>query len=582
MRKRHLFVAVAIIMAALVFFTCDLLKPVDGSDDNQDTYSPLVITGIDDKNKSVIITFTRPVQADQKAVVTLFPQDGDNYEIKYDGQLFSSGFIAVSGTTPMIITFISESGSQFTGTYGGGKNLSFQNGRIDTTPTAITGFQLDNGNNGGNAEAIKIANAWGNNAEVVGSIVYINGDITVLSDITISDKVTLIFNARDINSFTIGTANSNVRVTVKGGIMVSEGRGVTLKGPTGTLVVEGEGTMSSVISGKLIVDEYATLDIAGDATIAAGGVLELKGYDTVNNVAENKYNASRPYIIKLGDAKFILRGSMVVENGGRFQMPDPWKYEIKYITGLIVVKPGGELILVTSDHNGNPDLHPLIGTVFTTTQGPPIAADFVMTPGTIDPNTRIEVRISGDKKPIPALELTGSATALGRLILDENHKVSDADVRVPPYRFDVWLNYPFTVTASGSLFVGNSVEPKFRSSLLVTGNYFDEQYPTAATAGIFGIKKGINKGVLTNYGRISIYEKNGILEWYGGLFDNRNSVKSDGKDIGASSTVLTDFPTSSGTNVYIRVWSTGWKTDEDNSDEWWLEFLDKTTSPNSP
>jgi len=536
MRKRHLFVAVTIIMAALVFNVCDLIAPVECPDDEQDTIENLVINGKDAKDKDVIITFSRPVQTaqtTQKAVVQLIPQNGDAYEIKYDGQVVSSGSITVSGTT---ILFSPANGNiPFTGTYGGGKVLSFPpDGIIPGTP--IAGFKLNNGSNGGNSEAYAIARAWGTNATAVGNIVYVNGDITVLNDITISNSVTLVFNARDNNPFTIGTANTNTntRVTVKGGIVVSEGRGVTLKGSSGTLVVEGEESSgsASTINGKLIVYDGATLDIAGDVTILKGGLLALEGHKTAENVAYFKYkHLYPPYYTGREDANFKLRGKMSVENGGRLQMPDPYQFDVKYITGVIEVKPGGELILVTSDPKGNYDLHPLIGVLSTATQGAPVGADFVMTPS--DTNSKIVIRISGGN--VPALELSGNATALGRLILDDNHGIYDEDDRKPPYRFEVWLTYPFTVTASGFLAIGNSEAVNLRTTVLVTGEDFSSIEDTSgssltgpstadtdstSTGRIYGIKRGINKGVLTNNNRIQITNKNAIVQWFGGYFNS--------------------------------------------------------------
>jgi len=601
MKKRSLFVAVAIIMVALVFFTCDLIKPVDNADDDQDTVGDLVINGVDADNTLVRITFSRPAKDSDKATVPMInPQSGDKYAINYGTQLklISSGEITVTGIT--ILFTPSDGGKTFTGTYSGG-NLTFIDNPLPTDPE-IKGFHIDSGNNGGSSEANAIFKAWGEkNLTVVGNTVYINGDITVVDSIIISDKIKLVFNARDNNPFIIGTGSASTKVTVKGGIEVAKDRGVKLQGSSGTLVVEGANGSASTINGRLIVDEYATLDIAGDATITSGGVLELFGYRSAYLVANDKYERKPPddNILRngRGDAVFKLRGKLSVQSGGKFQMPDPYKFDsIKYITGSIEVNSGGELILVTASPKGYYDLHPLIGTEFTKAQGAPVGADFVLEDGGM-----IVIRISGDKDPNPAMELSGNAMVLGRLILDENHRLykNEENERSIPYRFEVWLTYPLTVKTGGILTIGNSEAFNFRTTLLVTGSDFSSILgsnanspsssfsSTYGTAGISGLKNGINKGVLINDGgTIQIFNKNAIVQWFGGYFNSKsvfdmksnrinafyppNTGTSGNPDNITSNTALTFKPYEKLTDYYL--WSPEWTNGPPPNNSGWFPF----------
>jgi len=69
------------------------------------------------------------------------------------------------------------------------------------------------------------------------------------------------------------------------------------------------------ISGRLIVDGNATLDISTNATISpknSGGVLELAGKETVQNVFRIKYS-DRSNVVLGGDAGFKLRGNLYVK-----------------------------------------------------------------------------------------------------------------------------------------------------------------------------------------------------------------------------------------------------------------------------
>ena len=243
-------------------------------------------------------------------------------------------------------------------------------------------------------------------------------------------------------------------------------------------------------------------------------------------------------------------------------MPDPFKFNVNFITGMIKVESGGEFILVTADPNSKLDLHPLIGTEYTATLGAPIGADFVMNPAKIKPESWIEVRFSGKGNPIPALELTGEATALGRLILDKAYKQNNSnyDRREPPFRFEVWLTYPFTVTKNGTLLVGNlAEEPNLHSSLQVTGM----NCPIA----------GINKGVLTNNGQVKVNKKNAIVEWFGGYFNHNVQVFDPTAPLDARVVLGYFYKNNSAVNtitnnsstvpkidvsVDVRVWSPEW------------------------
>jgi len=564
-------------MAAMVFSGCDLLTPVDDSGGNgtQNTVDNLVITGEDSLKKKVVITIKRPPA--QRAPLT--PQDGDTYDVNYDNAVVSSGTITVAASgNGKEITFIPTNGTQFKGTYTGGNNLSIQGGNIPGTP--IQDFKpVENGNNGGSSTADAVVRALGGkNVEAKGGIVYINGDVTVPGSVDIPDTIKLVFNSRDNASFIINnttTSDVNVSVTARGGIEVPQGRGVTTLKGTGTLIVEGD----SAINGRFIVDGVTTLDIIGNATIEDGGRLELTGGKTVKRVATEKYSINNTP--DGADAVFRMRGNMIVRNGGRFQMPDPYQFDTNDITGVIKVESGGELILVTADPNGKSDLHPWIGTDYTMTQGAPIGADFVMYPDNKQPESWIEVRFSGKDKAIPVLELTGNATALGRLILDEEYNKNNKpnDQRKPPYRFEVWLTYPFTVTAKSALTIGNSGERNLFSALLVTGdNSYNLPTPSPpatppnppSTAKI----KGINKGVLTNNGSILVSKKNAIVEWFGGYFNHNDKVLNPKDKLTAI--FIPNRKWDPYGSIDIKVWSPEWPPDWNQGDPplwWWNDGL---------
>ena len=593
MRRRHLVVAVAIFAAALAFSGCDLLKPPVTSVLPD---SDLVIYGEDANKNPVTITFSRP--AASKAALT--PQTNDNYAINYkDDPKYSSGDITVSADG-ITITFNETGGGTFRGTYNGGNKLSFPDNRIGTS-TPIDGFKVKE--NGGNSAAKTAAEQLDKslkNATPDGNNVIISGEITVLSDVVIPDSVKLVFNSRNNETFTIkksdSSSSASVTVTAKGGIEVSGGRGVKITG-NGALVVEGDATITD-IKGRLIVDGGATLDIAGIATIYDEGVLELSGDKTAREVGNYKYGRSDtipPYY----DAKFILRGkgtanpNLIVKKGGRFQMPDPYRWFDNRITGVIRVEAGGELILVTSDPNGKKDLHPWIGTEYTATQGAPIGADFVMYPSDQTTDNWIEIRFTGY---IPALELTGAAAALGRLILNEeyNEPMRLYDNRSPPYRYEVWLTYPFTVTNKSVLTIGNSEERYKFSALLVTG---DNTYKNPDDGSTLRSRiKGINKGVLTNNGKINVQKKNAIVEWFGGYFNHRGEVydSTGAKKLNAVTNPLIKEDDEDPPNEYadwgpygpikINVWSPEWKENWSNEGPppgWWSDGLGKYPTPST-
>ena len=521
MKKRYLFCFLVTILAVgLVFTTCDLLKnPDEGG--TQEPLDDLVINGKDADGRDVQFIFSPASTAGiasiaSTAKATMKPKTNDTYKIFYGGKLVSSGKISMSGTT--VIVFTPTSGPTFTGNYTSGNNLLTFTSEIPLEGGgSIKGFQPVNGGSNGtdSSAAAKAVEADFNssNAVAVGSTVEIRGPLTVTKNVNIPSGVKLIFNAREDDEFRI---NNRISVTAKGGIEVKSGRGVSVV-DDGQLIVEG----NSTISGRLNIgkgNETGTLDIFGtgnEFTIKSGGVLSLLGDETVAKVAQLKYG--RTYINPLGpDAVFKLSGSLVVESGGRFQIPDPTGFEVGSITGVIKIKAGGELILVTADPNGIKDLHPLIGVLSTATEGFPVGADYVMDP--VNTDSRIEARINSG---VPAFELTGSATALGRLIVqrkianDASGKATSdfLDERPIPYRQEVWLLYPFTVTANGDLRVGNSSDRKgnLTSWILVTGDLV----PTG----------GLRRGVLTNNNKIGIFQNCGIMEWFGGYFNHGGSGK---------------------------------------------------------
>jgi len=124
MKKRYFFGLLAMLLALTVTLAgCDLFD-LDGDDDPQ-TIS-LKITGKDSKERSVVVEFTRTVSAPVTAVkaVTMELRNDDNYEISVDAKEVSSGKIAVDNSNSKI-TFKPDSGTTFTGTYGGGLDLAF-------------------------------------------------------------------------------------------------------------------------------------------------------------------------------------------------------------------------------------------------------------------------------------------------------------------------------------------------------------------------------------------------------------------------------------------------------------------------
>ena len=497
MKNRYLFgLLVTIFAVGMTFSGCDLFTPSGGSTQGTETYGDLIIEGEDSERNPVVIRFSTTRLVKKVTMTSL--EDGDSYEIHHKNVKVSFGDISVSGSTPKTVQFNPKNGdSPFTGTYNSGKDLSFTNNQINTSPP-IKGFQVKTENNPDNSTTQKVVEQFGSDvASVDGSgnvVIDFRNSLRVKENITLPAGVKLIFNTRDDDSFII---NGNVKVTAKGGIEVPSGRGLTVISD-GSLVVEGS---SSIIRGKLNIGEGTTLDISGSVTIESGGLLSLAGEANVGNVSNLKYpksSGSNPpkWPVSGADAVFKLSGSLVTKKDGRFQIPDPTCFDVKNITGVMKVESGGELILVTADKNGEKDLHPLIGTLSTATEGVPVGADYVMDPA-LNPESRIEARINSG---IPVFELTGRAVALGRLIFDPPR----------PSRLQVYVVYPFTVAKDSVLQVGNSTD--LFTSLLISGPDF--------------FMGGINKGVLTNSnsGKILIFENSGIVEWYGGYFDHKNRV----------------------------------------------------------
>jgi len=490
---------VIILTVGLVFTACDLIQAGTGGTTSQETFDPLVITGKDSEGSPVIVKFSRPATGKQ-ALTPSTLKDKDTYEIFHNSVLVSSGTITISGGT---VTFTPASGNPFLGTVGssgGVSTVTLPNGVIpSSTGGTIAGFVPDGGSNNGNSssDAKAVAALLGSNAEASGSTVVIKGDITVRSSINIPSGVKLVFNTNN-NDFYI--VNYTVSVAAGGGIEVPSGKSVNVVG-AGALIVEGKST----INGRLNVGrnyDTGVLDISGGGTVFTidnGGVLSVLGGETVSKVGQIKYEKSGAWGT---DAVFKLSASLIVEKGGRFFMPDPTVFDVSNITGGVRVKAGGELILITADANGEEDLHPVIGTITTSTQGFPEGADYVMDPIS---DSRIDLSINSG---VPALELTGNATALGRLVIEQKMDKSEStptplDGRKPPYRLDVWLLYPLTVTETSVLQVGNSVD--LFTSLFITG----AQHPIP----------GLKRGLLTNNNRITIFDGSGIVEWFGGYFN---------------------------------------------------------------
>jgi hypothetical protein len=610
MKKRRFSVAVAIFAVALAFSGCDLIAPVP-EEIPPEIYEPILVKGTDRDNKIVVITFstTRGPPANKAVMPSL--KDHDSYEIKFDNTAVSKGEI-IMDDTGFVVTFIpNEEGQSFRAAWDPTptkRALRFYNNPIPIAGKPIYGYQSDLDDGVVSPDAKVIAKRLDRdeiNAQAIGENVVINGPIKVEENINIPDGIKLIFNSRDDDAITIGENPKTdiVTITAKGGIDVSLGRGVTLTGKV-SLVIDKK----SEFEGRLIVGDGATLDIAENLTIKKGGVLALAGNDTVRWMAFiKKYpttlppSAPPPQYPTGNDAILKLRGDLTVKDGGRFQMPDPlWYFTKNNITGAIIVESGGELILVTADPNGLYDLHPWIGTVSTATQGAPVGADYVMYPDT-NAEGKIVVRNSSGS---PALELSGTATALGRLILDEKYNPNknfqyayssesgywDEDTasgpiavpgsdkgfyqKPPYYRLEVWLTYPFTVTYGSSLYVGNSTEYFLRSSLFVTGmSYLNLD----KTTGIY------YKGVLTNNGKVYVYDKNGILEWFGGYFDHKVNVKNkDGGDLipmlGRIDKQYED-DTPEDIDVDVKAWTPIFVDDFvaiPNPDKWWPPWF-KTT-----
>jgi len=532
----------------MVLAACDLFQGgTGGGTTTQETPGDLVINGKDSESKPVRVEFSRPTAPAKAALIPSTLKNNDIYKIFHNGVLVSSGIITINGSTVTFTPVSPYSGNPFQGTFGssssGISTITFPDGVIPLPNGTITGFVSDGSGGGSNDSAAKTIvdqlnkdNANSTNAEVYKGNVLIKGPLTAIQNITIQDGVKLIFSAREEDEFTI---NSNVKVTARGGIEVPGGKGMTIAGD-GSLVVEG----NSAISGKLNISkgtaDGTTLDVFGNVTIESGGVLSLAGDATVVEVYNTKYSKIDNATLSSSSPDAILKmsGTLTVKRGGRFQIPDPTEFNLKKLTGGMVIESGGELIIVTCDRRGKKDLYPVIGTVDTGTEGFPVGADYVMDPNA-SPNSKIEVRVNSG---VPVLELTGRAIALGRLIVKEY----DYEHRKPPFRNDVWLVFPFTVAENSELQVGNSSE--VNSSLFITGS----------NGTVITIK---STGVLTNKGRVLIFKNSGIVEWYGGFFNHNNRVfrQSNG------TTISRDGPY--GFKVYGETQATFWK--DDWKPYWW-------------
>jgi hypothetical protein len=274
------------------------------------------------------------------------------------------------------------------------------------------------------------------------------------------------------------------------------------------------------------------------------------------------------------DAFLKLSGTLVVKKGGRFLLPDPFKFDIKNITGKIEVEAGGELIILTGDWGEDKDkllfedattkiydgkavpfLLPLIGTVSTETTGVPAGADFVMDPSSTAPApSKITMKVNSG---VPAFELTGRAIALGRLILEkyfDKYWINLVE-REPPFRLEVIINYPFTVLENSVLQVGNSNDMNMHTALMVTGPDF------------YNYTKDLKYGVLTNNGKILVFDNSAIMEGFGGFIDHKNKVfQYAGSD--SASTTFIDMKATYGT-VWIYGQTNNHDVKIDTIVKWW-------------
>ena len=136
MKKRYLFVAVALLAAGLVFTGCDLLNP-DGIAGDEEMFP---IIGNDDEGKVVRIEFF--VKKD-----VMRPQRDDRYIIKLDNNQVSSGKIDVIGlTAPQKVIFIPNTGDRFEASLDiANRSMSFPGGILTSAGTIIMAYR-DTGN----------------------------------------------------------------------------------------------------------------------------------------------------------------------------------------------------------------------------------------------------------------------------------------------------------------------------------------------------------------------------------------------------------------------------------------------------
>ena len=489
MKKRYIFVALAILAVGFGLTGCDLFKPA-GESESTETVEPRTIKGTDLKGLPVVIEFTRP---SKKAID---PANGDKYKITHDGVKASEGDILVRGTT---ITFYPKDGgdnAKFTGTYKGGEDLTFPNGII---PLADGDISFKPGSNN-NSDAQRVAYELGDNATVDGNNVVIDFKIWVNKNIDVPAGVKLVFNTRG-DEFII---SKGVSVSAGGGIEVRNARSVKINGG-GKLVVDGSSTLRGTMTvqengilehsggtltiegGRLEIEDSGTLDMSGSIIIEKGGVLSVSGSRT-EALSKVRYDDPTANLTgdkdELKDATFKGNGSLTVRNGGRFLMPDPACFPLANLRGEMEVEAGGEMIIYTGTpppYNIDKRLHPLIGTLATAVDVS-VGADFVMDPAA-NPGSKINVKVVSGK---PVLELKGRATALGPI--NPNDDEEPDHVFSSGARSYVFVTYKFSVAADSILVVGNSTN-RYSSLLIWEG------------------------GSLTSIGnaRILVFAKNGIF-----------------------------------------------------------------------
>jgi len=115
MKKRYLFVVIAILAAGLVFTGCDLINGAGGADNGKDNnggggtqepYDNLEITGEDSNGNAIKTIFSTTRKLSRGTVMT--PQSDDSYKILSGATEISNGQIKVSGS---LVTFTPANGN---------------------------------------------------------------------------------------------------------------------------------------------------------------------------------------------------------------------------------------------------------------------------------------------------------------------------------------------------------------------------------------------------------------------------------------------------------------------------------------